>query len=649
MITTMRHRNVSDMDAHMQFRKNINALRALAVLSVVLFHFKIQGFDGGFAGVDVFFVISGFLMTGIIFTGLQQQKLSLLGFYASRARRIIPALLTLCVALLIFGYVYLPLDDFRESIRAIKSSLLFSSNFLFAKDGNYFDAPLHENWLLHTWSLSVEWQFYMLYPVLIMGLYKYLGAEKTRRALLVLALISFGASVVLSQTKPIFAFYMLPARAWEMIAGGLVFLFPLRLSQRNGSLCEGLGLVAIFISVLCFSEDDLWPGYLALLPVLGTMLVIYGNTQSLFSRSRVLQFIGSISYSVYLWHWPLVVLLYLCGLLSSWPHVLGAIACSLLLGALSFYGVESQVKKVSTAPRTLFKFASLTVGVVALAAMTSSLVKQYPGARLAFVDLGQPQYTSKLYPQECYPNAYAAADCKLGTGEVSVILFGDSHAQSTAAAVQIDNPQAALSWSRGGCPPLQNFEMRDKPLQSQCLAFNHEKLEVLKHSYQGVPVVLFSRAALYADPGRNKSYRIHFPEQVAPGESAFVDAYVAEYSKTVCEIAQNHPVYIVRPIPEMPFSVYKGLNLNQRLFQQTSDISVPLVDYQKRNRIANFTIEAAARQCNATVIDPTPYLCPNGNCMGSRDGVPLYFDDNHLVDAGNQQLKGVFKELIKSI
>lgn len=649
MITTMRHRNVSDMDAHMQFRKNINALRALAVLSVVLFHFKIQGFDGGFAGVDVFFVISGFLMTGIIFTGLQQQKFSLLGFYASRARRIIPALLTLCVALLIFGYVYLPLDDFRESIRTIKSSLLFSSNFLFAKDGNYFDAPLHENWLLHTWSLSVEWQFYMLYPVLIMGFYKYLGAEKTRRALLVLALISFGASVVLSQTKPIFAFYMLPARAWEMIAGGLVFLFPLRLSQRNGSLCEGLGLFAIFISVLCFSEDDLWPGYLALLPVLGTMLVIYGNTQSLFSRSRVLQFIGSISYSVYLWHWPLVVLLYLCGLLSSWPHVLGAIACSLLLGALSFYCVESKVKKVSTAPRTLFKFASLTVGVIAVAAMTSSLVKQYPGARLAFVDLGQPQYTSKLYPQECYPNAYAAADCKLGTGEVSVILFGDSHAQSTAAAVQIDNPQAALSWSRGGCPPLQNFEMRDKPLQSQCLAFNHEKLEVLKHSYQGVPVVLFSRAALYADPGRNNSYRIRFPEQVAPGESAFVDAYVAEYSKTVCEIAQNHPVYIVRPIPEMPFSVYKGLNLNQRLFQQASDISVPLVDYQKRNRIANFTIEAAARQCNATVIDPTPYLCPNGNCMGSRDGVPLYFDDNHLVDAGNQQLKGVFKELIKSI
>lgn len=125
----------------MQFRKSINALRALAVLSVVLFHFKVPGFEGGFVGVDVFFVISGFLMTGIIVNGVQQQNFSLLGFYASRARRIIPALLVLCVALLVFGYLYLPLDDLRETIRTIKSSLLFSSNFSFAQSGNYFAAP----------------------------------------------------------------------------------------------------------------------------------------------------------------------------------------------------------------------------------------------------------------------------------------------------------------------------------------------------------------------------------------------------------------------------------------------------------------------------------------------------------------------------
>ena len=631
----------------MQFRKNINALRALAVISVVLFHFKIAGFDGGFAGVDVFFVISGFLMTGIIFTGLQQQRFSLLGFYASRARRIVPALLTLCIAMLIFGFVFLPLDDYRDAIRTIKSSLLFSSNFTFAKGGSYFDAPLHENWLLHTWSLSVEWQFYMLYPLLLMALYKYLGAQRTKNTLVVLALMSFGASVFVTKTNPVFAFYMLPTRAWELIVGGLVFLFPLQLGKRNRTICEGLGLLAILASVFCFSEQDLWPGYLALLPVLGTALVIYGNTQSIFSNNRVLQYTGKISYSVYLWHWPLVVLLYTCGLLTSWPHVVGAIVLSFVLGSLSFYLVESRATKIGSAPKTIAKFASYALGAVALSAITSSVVKDYPAVRFAYVDYGQPAYTSKLYSQECYPNNHAAADCKLGTGEVSVILFGDSHAQSTAAAVQLENKHAALSWARGGCPTLQGFEMRDKELERQCQAFNQEKLEVLKNSFQGIPVVLFSRAALYSDPSRTNSYRVFFPEINHQDVSSFAEIYKKKYTDVVCSIAQSHPVYIVKPIPEMPFSIYKGLNMHRRLFQQTSDISVPLSEYEKRNRFANSVIDAAAKHCNATILDPTPYLCPNGKCMGSKDGVPLYFDDNHLVDAGDEQLKGLFSEVME--
>ncbi|QUW66199.1 acyltransferase [Pseudomonas synxantha] len=631
----------------MQFHKNINALRALAVISVVLFHFKVESFRGGFAGVDVFFVISGFLMTGIIFTGLQEQRFSLLGFYASRARRIVPALAALCVALLVFGFVFLPLDDYREAIRTIKSSLLFSSNFTFAKGGSYFDAPLHENWLLHTWSLSVEWQFYMLYPVLLMALYRYLGAQRTKLTLVVLAVSSLGASVLLTKTNPTFAFYMLPTRAWEMIAGGLIFLFPMQLSKRNSTICEGLGLLAILASVFCFSEQDLWPGYLALLPVLGTALVIYGNTQSLFSTNRALQFTGNISYSVYLWHWPLVVLLYTCGLLTSWSHVISAIVVSFLFGALSYYLVESRVTKVKSAPKTIVRFASYALGIVAFSAITSSVVKDYPAVRFAFVDLGQPAYNSKLYSQECFPNNYDASDCKLGKGEVSVIIFGDSHAQSTAAAVQTENKHAALSWARGGCPTLLSFEMRDKDLESKCQAFNREKLEVLKNAYQGIPVVLFSRTALYSDPSRNNSYRIFFPEMNQPDHLSFIETYMTKYTDVVCSIAQNHPVYIVKPIPEMPFSIYKGLNLHRRLFQQASDISVPLDEYEKRNRVAITAIEAAAKRCNATVVDPTPYLCPNGNCMGSKDGVPLYFDDNHLVDAGNEQLRGLFSGIIK--
>lgn len=600
----------------MQFRNNVNALRALAVIAVVLFHFKIGGFNGGFTGVDVFFVISGFLMTGIIFHGLREGNFSVLGFYAARARRIIPALSVMCLALMVFGFVYLPLDDYREALRTVKSSLLFTSNFMFAKGGSYFDAPLHENWLLHTWSLSVEWQFYLLYPLILMTMFKYLGDQKTRLMLVGLCACSLIASISVTGAHPVFSFYMLPTRAWEMIAGGLVFLFPLQLSRQLRAGFEIAGLSSILAGIFLFSEQDLWPGYLAILPVLGTSLVIYANTNSVVSSNRALQFAGKISYSVYLWHWPIVVFLYTCGLLGSAVHTASAILLSFVLGTLSYYLIEARVKKSVSAPRAIFKYGGVAVSVVVLAAIGASVVKDHPETRFAFVDQGRPEYTSKLYTQECYPNAFGAADCKLGTGNVSVILFGDSHAQSTAAAIQTANKSAALSWARGGCPTLVDFEMQDKDLDSKCRGFNQTKMAALKDTFAGVPVVLFSRAALYSDHSRDNGFRVYLNGDRHQTAQAFAEAYTAEYAKTVCLIAENHPVYIVRPIPEMPFSVYKGLNLQSRILGSKSDITVPVADYEKRTRLANTAIDFAAKQCNARVMDPVPFLCPDGQCMG---------------------------------
>jgi peptidoglycan/LPS O-acetylase OafA/YrhL len=632
----------------MQFRNNVNALRALAVIAVVLFHFKIAGFNGGFTGVDIFFVISGFLMTGIIFSGVRAGNFSLLGFYASRARRIIPALAVMCAALMVFGFVYLPLDDYRDVLKAVKNSLMFSSNFQFANGGSYFDAPLQENWLLHTWSLSVEWQFYLLYPVIVIGLFRLLGEQKTRIALVLLGASSLLGSVMVTSSHPVFSFYMLPTRAWEMIAGGLVFLFPLSLPRSFRIAFEGVGLALILAGVYFFSEQDLWPGYLAILPVLGTALVIYANTNSVFSSNKALQFTGKISYSVYLWHWPIVVFLYTCGLLRSPVYAAAAILLSFALGALSFFLVESRTKKIAHAPRAILSYGGLAISIIGVAAITASVVKDHPEVRFAFVELSQPEYTSKLYKQECYANAFGAADCKLGSGEVSVILFGDSHTQATAAAIQMENPSAALSWSRGGCPTLINFQMHDKDVESKCHGFNDEKLAVLRDTYKGVPVVLFSRAALYTDHSRDNGFRVYFNSETEYASQEFDEMYTKEYSKTVCSIGENHPVYIVRPIPEMPFSVYKGLNLQLRILGSKSDISFPLSEYEERTRLANAAIDFAATQCHARVVDPLPYLCPGGQCMGSKGGVSLYFDDNHLVDSGNEQLHGLFKGFFKN-
>lgn len=631
----------------MQFRNNVNALRAIALIAVILFHFQIYGFDGGFTGVDVFFVISGFLMTGVIFTGLRDGDFSLLAFYASRARRIIPALAVLCLGLMAFGFVYLNQGDYRELLRTIKESLLFTSNIKFAKNGSYFDAPLHENWLLHTWSLSVEWQFYMIYPIILMALNKLMGDQKTKIAVVVLFAISLAASILVTTSHPVYSFYMLPTRAWEMLCGGVVFLFPVAISGRTRTVSEVVGITLILLSTFIFTDNDLWPGYLAILPVFGTALVISANTNSAFSRNRLIQFIGKISYSVYLWHWPIVVFLYICGFLTSPLHVTTGILLSFALGTASYYFVESKVKKITNSRVTIYKYSSTVVLIVIAAAVTSWGIKAYPQIRFAYVDQGQPAYTSKLYSQECYPNEYGAADCKLNTGNIEVILFGDSHAQSTAAAVQLENNGAALSWARGGCPTLHDFEMQDAELGIKCRGFAQSKLAVLKTEYIGVPVVLFSRTALYSDNSRENSYRVYFNGNQTENSVEFGKIFATEYAKTVCAIAEQHPVYIVRPIPEMPFSVYKGLSLQARIFGKKSDISIPISNYEERNRVANYAIDYAAQLCNAKVIDPTPYLCPQGHCMGSIDGTSLYYDDNHLVDSGNVLIKELFKGLFK--
>jgi len=280
---------------------------------------------------------------------------------------------------------------------------------------------------------------------------------------------------------------MLPTRAFELLAGAAVYLRPiaLRPSLRPVALFGGIALI-VACAVL-INEQLAWPGYLAGLPVLGTTLVLLAAYDSNFFRLAPVHYLGAISYSAYLWHWPTVVLLYFCGLLSSPFWIVLGIAFSLGVASLSYRYVECQFKKSERPRRSLARYAVVTVGVVAFSAGLASTVKHYPAIRSATLEQGQPQYVSALYEQQCQPNSYEAADCILGKGEVKAILFGDSHAQSHAAALQIHNQGAAIEWALGGCPLLLNFTMGDEARQKKCQQFNREKLDILKSSYTGIP------------------------------------------------------------------------------------------------------------------------------------------------------------------
>ncbi|EOX3942323.1 acyltransferase family protein [Vibrio alginolyticus] len=323
----------------MNFRYDINGLRAIAVIAVVLFHFNPAWVPGGFAGVDVFFVISGFLMTGIIFRGLENDDFNLFKFYVARANRIIPALAVLCLVLLVFGWFYLNPLDYNTLSKHVASSMGFLSNMIYWRESGYFDAASHEKWLLHTWSLSVEWQFYILYPVVLVALKKFLSLGNLKRLILVGTVLGFGLSVVATMKWPNSAYYLLPTRAWEMMMGAVAFLYPWSLSKSKKKLTEIIGLVLILASYSFVSSDVPWPGHFALLPVLGAYLIIISNQQSsLITNNAIFQHLGKWSYSIYLWHWPIVVFGYYFDV-NSWFFY--GVPLSVFLGFVSFKLIES--------------------------------------------------------------------------------------------------------------------------------------------------------------------------------------------------------------------------------------------------------------------------------------------------------------------
>lgn len=426
------------------FRTDINGLRAWAVVAVVLYHFDIPGFGGGFVGVDVFFVISGYLMTTIIFSRLARGQFSLWQFYLDRARRIVPAVGFLCLVLFALGWFWLPPEEYKNVGKYGASSLSFISNIVYWREsGSYFEIATHDNWLLHTWSLSVEWQFYLVYPLLIMALRRYLSLGWTRSALLGLTVGSYLLSIYVSSRWPGAAFYLLPTRAWEMLAGGLLVLFPFAMQKRTGALMELSGISLIVISIVFIKTDDVWPGWLAGLPVLGAVLVVAAaRTRSVFTSSAAAQFLGKTSYSIYLWHWPMVVALGYYGVTAKLPWVIAAMAASVALGYVSFRFIENPTRtqrtSVNSAPRYAAAVSAVLIIVCAgtLIFFMNGLDRRMSPQYMALTkDLHMPTIRNGwcFYSVDSIPGLAVGKEglhCELGdkTSKIQGLLFGDSFA-----------------------------------------------------------------------------------------------------------------------------------------------------------------------------------------------------------------------------
>jgi peptidoglycan/LPS O-acetylase OafA/YrhL len=639
----------------MKFRSDINGVRAIAVLIVVFYHFSVPHFAGGFVGVDVFFVISGFLMTDIIFRGINKGSFSTLTFYKYRARRIIPALAVLCFALLVFGWIILLPSEFRALGKETAASIGFFSNIAFWREAGYFDVRSLDKWLLHTWSLSVEWQFYMLYPLVLVLLTKWLPVLRVRRWIIAGTVISFAICVYLSApTKwPTAAFYLLPTRAWEMLAGALVYLYPIHVSARARVALERTGLLLIAFATVTFNARMSWPGWLAVVPVLGTALIVAAaRDDSSVTGSRFAQFIGKISYSVYLWHWPIVVWISYFDRSANPIWVASGIVASMMLGYLSWKFVEMRTHGTTSVRNLSMRFVPLRV-TLAFALTT------FVGGGVVYYRQGMPdRFDHSVYvaDRETYDTNPDRSVCHMLLDPCDVyktqvksraVVIGDSHAEALAEAVNAAVPNGkrgdVILIAVQGCPTIEGVRRDD----GACLEANQKYLGLLeKTSPKMPPVVIVNHWSEYTSG--NSRNKLSFVDAGHPNGKATafsMDQYKKHFLQTMCDLAKVRPVYLVQPVPEFDVNLPTALAREKIANPAAPDVTLDVAEYYKRNDRVLDLMREARDQCGVQLLDPTPYLCPNGKCLGSYRGRPLYSDMHHMSEYGNRFLVPMFKTI----
>lgn len=568
----------------------------------------------------------------------------------------------LCIVLLATGWFTLPSGYYQQLGTHAIAALAFLSNIQFWREAGYFDAASHDKWLLHTWSLSVEWQFYLLFPILLMVLWRLLPGRRVAASALVIGFLgSLVLSISLTPGQPSAAFYLLPTRAWELFAGGLVYL--VATSRRPGNTLkrrlEALGLGLILGSALLLSADTPWPGALALIPVLGTVLVLIAARQtSAWTQPAVLQALGNWSYSIYLWHWPLAVALIYLEIADRVLPVLIAMVVSILLGWLSYTWIENPVRRRLARPQPLLAAIAVSALVILVVspAVAVRMTEGFPGRLpLAVERIAAERLNFNQRRTQCHGyGGYDFNRCIYGGRQIGAILVGDSHASAIATAVYQALPrpeQGLLTFTYTSCPTIFGVQKRARP-DLKCAEFNDWVMQEIADLPPEIPLIIINRTSGNvfgsnrpdeAGYGKPSAY---FSEPLERPTELFQSEFARRLAESACHIAETRPVYLVRPIPEMPVDVPK-VAARKQLIGQPIEITVSLSDYHSRHALVWQAQDKATDDCGAHILDPLPWLCDDIRCHGLREGRPLYYDSHHLSEHGNKYLVAMFETVFE--
>jgi len=532
---------------HLKFRYDINALRAISVIGVLLFHFKVAWVGGGFAGVDIFFVISGYLMSKIIINGITRDNFSLSEFYGRRLKRIVPALLALVLVITVGGFfIYFPVN-YQLNEQNAAASVLFISNIVYWKSAGYFAEASDTNILLHTWSLSAEWQFYLIYPVILLLVHRFLK-NKTRYlyAFITVILVGYGAAIWYTSVDKDGSFFLLHSRAWEMMFGGLAFLcedWSKKINIVTRRVIAIMGYVAIFTSFYFLNSSMAWPGGYTFIPVFAAFLIVAVNCDFKALRMGAIQGTGKISYSLYLWHWPVFVVSQYLGFPLTTTLVISLMAISFIMGYLSFKYVES-LNFTNSKPILAGALGLLLLtGTLSWfdvnkavfkhdALMVAGYIKQHP--EVTIIDKRGCFLTTKHKKIGEYNEE---ACLSINPAGKNFLLIGDSHSTDLSEAFRarfIDRNINVMVASASGCSPFVD-EKKGRKLCRDLIGYAF-KVFVEKNADKIDGVII---SANWVNRGRQS--------EVKKGVEATL-AYLEKYNIPVILIGQNEIYSVTYPV-----------------------------------------------------------------------------------------------------
>lgn len=616
---------------HLAYRRDIDGLRAVAVVAVVIFHFGMPGTGGGFVGVDIFFVISGFLITSILAADIEGDRFSLLRFYERRVRRIAPALFTVLIASGLVALVVLPPRALKDLAQSVIATIVFVSNIYFwSSTQGYFNGAAEIRPLLHTWSLGVEEQFYIVFPIILAATMRW---GRNRAAWIVLAglVAAFAASAWITPRAPSASFYLSPTRAWELLTGALMALRPTYPAKRwVGEAASLLGFGLVAFSVATFSVQTLTPGFAAIAPCLGAALLIiagggpYTPVVNSVLASRPFVALGLISYSLYLWHWPIYVYLrhYILFAPLGADAAAGGATLAVLLATLSWRFIEQPIRRRDILKRRGILFAAFAGAALIIAALSGGVLLA-KGLPERFHNLSKAaMQTEALHPEwapydsaKCFvlvPANWGGEACRLTHGKPGghqVLLWGDSYAGHYAngfLAARDQLPISVLEYTSPRCPPIADYYSYSDP---DCAAFNRQAIDVIRR-YHIDTVILSARWESYMSGHRMTGAEV-------AGEVKALRAW----GLTVILVGQS-PVFNF----DYPDDYYLArLRAGEGRSDDRASLAFP----------ATLNNELRAAAAGATFFDPSAVLCEGQRCLYRKSGQYIVGDSGHFTQFGS--------------